>query len=53
MSVSHRKKGSPTYPVGQLQMGLWFSTTQLALMPQEPGQGSWQRCPMQARLGLQ
>jgi len=34
-------------------MGLWFSTLQLAFTPQEPGQGSWQRWPMQARLGLQ
>lgn len=33
-------KGSPVYPSGQTQIGVWFITEQRALNPQEPGQGS-------------
>lgn len=31
--------GSPVNPDGQLQMGLWFMTSHLALTPQAPEQG--------------
>lgn len=33
-------KGSPVKPFKQLQIGLWFTTWQRALIPQVPGQGS-------------
>lgn len=33
-------KGSPVKPDWQLQIGLWFITSQRALVPQVPGHGS-------------
>ena len=45
----HRENGSPTVPGGQLQMGLWFWTSQTANIPQVPGQGSMHFWAMQAR----
>lgn len=38
--IVHLVKGSPVYLGGQLQIGLWFTTWHLALIPQVPGQGS-------------
>lgn len=32
--------GSPEYPSGQVQAGVWFITVQRAFKPQDPGQGS-------------
>ena len=43
-----REKGSPMVPGGQLQMGLWFWTSQTAKTPQVPGQGSMHFWAMQA-----
>ena len=44
-----REKGSPMVPGGQLQIGLWFWTSQTAKTPQVPGQGSIHFWAMQAR----
>lgn len=35
----HRTKGSPVNPGKQLHIGLWLTTLQIVLNPQEPGQG--------------
>lgn len=32
--------GSPVYPVGQEQTGIWFTMSHWAFWPQVPGQGS-------------
>lgn len=40
ISIWHLINGSPVYPWGQLQIGLWFLTWHLALIPQVPGHGS-------------
>ena len=45
------EKGSPSYPWGQLQMGLWPTTSHLALMPHTPTQGLAHLRLIQARLG--
>lgn len=45
------EKGSPMYPSGQLQIGLWFTTSHLALIPQTPTHGFWHRRLTQARAG--
>lgn len=37
-------------PVGQLQIGMWFSTVHMASWPQVPGQGSLHLFRIQARL---
>jgi hypothetical protein len=39
----HETNGSPVVPSGQLQVGMWLTTSQRALCPQVPGQGSIQR----------
>lgn len=41
--------GSPVYPSGQVQIGIWFTTAQLAPTPHEPGQGSEHFVRIQAR----
>lgn len=46
----HRMKGSPVFLEGQLQMGLWLTTWQVALTPHVPGQGSMHFWFRQARL---
>ena len=46
-------KGSPVYPGGHWQMGLWLMTWHLALLPQVPGQGSAHFWLMQAVSWLQ
>ena len=50
LSTTHLSKGLPTYPGGQLQIGLWFSTAHWELIPQAPGQGSWHWALIQAKL---
>ena len=45
------EKGSPTYPWGQLQMGLWLTTSHLALIPHTPTQGLEHLRLIQARAG--
>lgn len=37
---THWTNGSPVKSGGQLHMGLWLTTLQVALNPHEPGQGS-------------
>ncbi len=41
-------KGSPVKPFGQLHIGLWEETRQIALAPQDPGHGSLHFCCIQA-----
>ena len=43
------ENGSPIYPVGQLQIGLWFTTSHLALIPHTPTQGLTHRWFIHAR----
>lgn len=38
--LEHLEKGSPVYPCGQEQIGLWFTVLQFASIPQVFGQGS-------------
>lgn len=40
ISFSHLVNGSPIKPLGQLQIGLWFTTLHRAPYPQVPGHGS-------------
>jgi hypothetical protein len=39
----HEANGSPVVPSGQLQVGIWLTTSQRAPCPQVPGHGSIQR----------
>lgn len=43
-------KGSPVYPSGQVQVGMWLKTLHSAMIPQEPGHGSTHFWFMQAKL---
>lgn len=43
-------KGSPVYPSGHVQIGVWFITLHKAPVPQEPGQGSLHFSLIHARL---
>lgn len=43
------EKGSPVMVRGQLQTGLWLTTSQNAFIPQVPGHGSEHFCLMHAR----
>lgn len=45
--------GDPWYLSGQLQIGLCFITLHKALVPQEPGHGSWHFPLIHARDGVQ
>lgn len=45
--------GSPLKLVGQLQIGLWFTTWQIALIPQVPTQGFLHFWLIHASFGLQ
>lgn len=49
----HSTNGSPSRPGGQLQVGMWFTTSQNAASPQVPGQGSIHLKLLQALLGEQ
>ena len=49
----HCTNGFPVYLTGQLQIGLWFTTSQLAPTPQLPGQGSIHFWLLHARLWRQ
>lgn len=46
-------KGSPSYPVGQLQLGMWLTTKHSAPCPHVPGQGSIHFKFLHALLGEQ
>jgi len=45
-------KGSPVYPDGQTQMGLWPTTRHSESLPQAPSQGFWHLRLRQAWDGL-
>ena len=45
--IRQDSNGSPVYPGGQLQIGLWLTTRQSALAPHDPGQGSRHFCEIQ------
>lgn len=49
----HCVKGSPTKPLTQVHIGMWFSTLHSALNPQEPGQGSLHLSAIQAKFEAQ
>lgn len=42
--------GSPIKPSWHIQFGVWFITLQYALIPQDPGHGSWHFSRIHAKL---
>ena len=46
----HATKGSPDVPVGQVHVGMWLITSQVAAWPHVPGQGSTHRWLLHALL---
>lgn len=42
-------KGLPANPEAQMQFGVWLTTLHSALMPHDPGHGSWHLKLMHAR----